>query len=66
MTVPFSRWMRASDSPEQPGAVRPQALDAGGFSGAPGVGLTPVVRAAGWAGAQPILPKLFGPPGCAL
>ena len=66
MTVPFSRWMRASDSPEQPGAVRPQALDAGGFSGASGVALTTVDRAVGWARANSIWPMLFSLACCAI
>ena len=65
-TVPFTRWMRPSPSPEQPGAVRPQALTGGDFSGESGVSLTTVDRAVGWARAKSIWPMLFGLACCAI
>lgn len=65
-TVPFTRWMRQSPSPEQPDAVRPQPLAAGEFSGESGVSLTSVDRAIGWARANSIWPMLFGLACCAI
>lgn len=66
MTVPFTRWMQASASPEQPDAVRPQALSGDSFSGESGVSLTTVDRAVGWARANSIWPMLFGLACCAI